>query len=81
MKKRLNEMGLRIHAAMTACRWRVAHYLKDQKGAGAVEYAMIVAVVVLGLVAAATLMFPTLKQFFQDVAQAVADFFKAHKGT
>lgn len=69
--------------------WMVSTYVKKQKdaravmervvgnerGAGAVEYGLVIAVVVVMVIIAATQMEGPLKTFFQKVVQTVTDMF------
>jgi Flp pilus assembly pilin Flp len=45
--------------------------MRSQSGATTVEYALLIAVVVIGIIAAATYMFDPLKEFFQEVVKKV----------
>jgi Flp pilus assembly pilin Flp len=47
--------------------------LRGQDGATTVEYVLLIAVIVIGIIAAATYMFDPLKEFFQDVVKKVKD--------
>lgn len=58
VKKRLRELNLRM---------------KGEDGATTVEYALLIAVIVIGIIAAATYMFDPLKEFFQEVVKKVKD--------
>lgn len=71
MKNRFHEIGLRAYTSFDTLRWRLAHYLKDQKGAGTVEYVLLIAVIVIGIVTAATVMFDPLKEFFRGVIDKI----------
>ena len=74
MRKKLYEKGLRLYTRLTVNRWRIGNYLKDQKGAAAVEYALVIAVVVIGVVGAATVMFEPLEEFFEAVVDKIKEF-------
>ena len=74
MRKKLYEKGLRLYTRLTVNRWRIGNYLKDQKGAAAVEYALVIAVVVIGVIGAATFLYDDLKDFFRTVAKKVTDY-------
>lgn len=59
-----------------ACRPAVAKakaQLTDQTGAGTVEYALLIAVIVIGIVGIASAMIPELGKIFQDIVEAVRD--------
>jgi Flp pilus assembly pilin Flp len=47
--------------------------LRDESGATTVEYALLIAVIVIGIIAAATYMFDPLKEFFKDVVKKVKE--------
>jgi Flp pilus assembly pilin Flp len=47
--------------------------LRDEQGATTVEYALLIAVIVIGIIAAATYMFDPLKEFFKDVVKKVKE--------
>lgn len=47
--------------------------MKGEGGATTVEYALLIAVIVIGIIAAATYMFDPLKEFFQEVVKKVKD--------
>ncbi len=47
--------------------------LRDERGATTVEYALLIAVIVIGIIAAATYMFDPLKEFFKDVVKKVKE--------
>jgi len=74
MRKKLYEMGLRLYTRFNINRWRLSNYLKDQEGATAVEYALVIAVVVIGVVGAATVMFDPLEEFFKAVVDKIKEF-------
>lgn len=47
--------------------------LSNQQGAGTVEYVLLIAVVVIGMVAGASAMFPGLKEFFMGVVDKIKE--------
>ncbi len=51
----------------------VKNRLRDERGATTVEYALLIAVIVIGIIAAATYMFDPLKEFFKDVVDKVKE--------
>lgn len=55
---------------ITSC---LKNRISNQQGAGTVEYVLIVAVIVLGIVAGATAMFPGLQEFFLGVVDQVKE--------
>ena len=71
MREKLHEAGLRIYTWFDVCRWRLSRYLKDEEGASTVEYVLLIAVIVIGIVTAATVMFDPLKEFFKGVIDKV----------
>ena len=72
MKRNIYEMGLRIYSWFDVCKWRLSH-LRDKKGASTVEYVLLIAVIVIGIVTAATVMFDPLKEFFLAVVDKVKE--------
>ena len=74
MRKKLYETGLRLYTRLTVTRWKLSNYLKGQEGATAVEYALVIAVVVIGVVGAATVMFEPLEEFFEAVVDKIKEF-------
>lgn len=74
MRKKFCETGLRLYIRFNINRWRLSNYLKDQEGATAVEYALVIAVIVIGVVGAATVMFDPLKDFFKLVVEKIVEF-------
>jgi len=51
----------------------VKKHLKSERGATTVEYTLLIAVIVIGIIAAATYMFDPLKEFFQEVVKKVKE--------
>jgi Flp pilus assembly pilin Flp len=52
---------------------RLKRRIQDENGATTVEYALLIAVIVVGVIAAATYMFDPLKDFFKEVVKKVKD--------
>jgi Flp pilus assembly pilin Flp len=50
--------------------------IKDEEGATTVEYALLIAVIVVGIIGAATAMFPKLKTFFEQVVDKITKLAK-----
>ena len=50
---------------------RINTSLKDETGASTVEYALLIAVIVIGVVTAASFMVPQLKDIFLKIVEAV----------
>jgi Flp pilus assembly pilin Flp len=57
----------------------IKRVLHNNRGAGAVEYGLIIAVVVAMVVAAALVMKPELEKFFKAAANQIAAFMKSNK--
>jgi len=45
--------------------------IREERGASTVEYALVIAVIVFGVVGAATLIFDPLKGFFADIIDKI----------
>jgi len=73
MKVKLYKMGLRIYSWFDVYKWRLGSYLRDKKGVTTVEYVLLIAVIVIGIVTAATVMFDPLKEFFKGVIDKVKE--------
>ena len=54
--------------------------LSDESGQGAVEYALVVAFVVIGLVAAAYAMVPTIEEGMDKLANRIKDMLSGEGG-
>ncbi len=48
--------------------------LKNESGATSIEYALLVAVIVIGVIGAGTVMFGPLQDFFLKVVQTITDY-------
>ncbi|QLA14654.1 Flp family type IVb pilin [Desulfolutivibrio sulfoxidireducens] len=68
-------LGLYVRAQNTVHRVKrgIKSRLRDERGATTVEYALLIAVIVIGIIAAATYMFDPLKDFFKDVVKKVKE--------
>lgn len=73
MKGKIYEMGLWIYSRFDVCKWRLGSYLRDKKGVTTVEYVLLIAVIVIGIVTAATVMFDPLKEFFEGVIDKIKE--------
>lgn len=75
--KRLNDWSLaqyvRTRNFVDGIKDGVKRRLRDENGATTVEYALLIAVIVIGIIAAATYMFDPLKEFFKDVVKKVKE--------
>ena len=56
-------------------RQTIEQIIKNERGAGAVEYGLLIAVIVTLVIIAATVMKDPLEAFFQKVVQTVTDMF------
>lgn len=65
----LASLHLRLHTFLHDAKKHVS----GERGATTVEYALLIAVIVIGIIAAATYMFDPLKEFFQEVVKKVKD--------
>ncbi|HML60504.1 MAG TPA: Flp family type IVb pilin [Solidesulfovibrio sp.] len=75
--KRLNDFSLALYVktqnALNRLKSGVKRRIEDENGATTVEYALLIAVIVIGIIAAATYMFDPLKEFFKDVVKKVKE--------
>ncbi len=69
----LSELIAKAHVRLNNFLHDAKKHLSKQDGATTVEYALLIAVVVIGIIAAATYMFDPLKEFFQEVVKKVKD--------
>ncbi len=58
-------------AKVEACCDRLLKKMQDEEGASTVEYALVIAVIVVGIILAAKLMFDPLKDFFTGVVDKI----------
>jgi Flp pilus assembly pilin Flp len=74
---RLSDLALglcvRTENAVHRVKQLVKRRMRDERGATTVEYALLIAVIVIGIIAAATYMFDPLKEFFKDVVKKVKE--------
>jgi len=78
---RLSDTALRLyvsgqnlkHRLKSCVKNRLKSHLRDERGVTTVEYALLIAVIVIGIIAAATYMFDPLKEFFKDVVKKVKE--------
>lgn len=71
--KRLNDLSLALYVKTRCAVDGLKRRAADQDGATTVEYVLLIAVVVIGIIAAATYMFDPLKEFFKDVVKKVRE--------
>lgn len=71
--ERLNDLLLGWYVKSRNLGYRLKNRLRDEQGATTVEYALLIAVIVIGIIAAATYMFDPLKDFFKDVVKKVKE--------
>lgn len=64
---------VRTQNAVHRIKQRIKSRMRDERGATTVEYALLIAVIVIGIIAAATYMFDPLKEFFKDVVKKVKE--------
>lgn len=67
MKKKLFELSVKPFMMYD----NFKNKLKDEEGAVATEYALVLGFIVVAILGASALMFPDLKLFFQDVAKKI----------
>ena len=71
LKTKFDEMCAKIYTRFDLSRTKAAEVIKNDEGAVATEYALVVAVVVMGIVIAAKTMTGPLEIFFADVVAKV----------
>ncbi len=71
--KRLSDFCLALSVKTCCAVDGLKRRLRDEQGATTVEYALLIAVIVIGIIAAATYMFDPLKEFFKDVVKKVKE--------
>ena len=71
--KRLNDLSLALYVKTRGAVDGLKRRAAGQDGATTVEYVLLIAVVVIGIIAAATYMFDPLKEFFKDVVKKVRE--------
>ena len=59
-------------AKINSFRSHIVRRAKDNEGASTVEYALLIAVIVFGVVGAAAFMIPELKTMFLDIVKKIA---------
>jgi len=67
MQKKFDEMCARVYTRFDLTRNKAADVIKNDDGAIATEYALVIGVVVVGIVGAASAMFEPLENFFKSV--------------
>ncbi len=72
MPRNVYDALLRMYCIGQHHAMRLKDKLRDEKGATTVEYALLIAVVVIGIIAAATAMFEPLEKFFKGVVEKVS---------
>ncbi|HOP48290.1 MAG TPA: Flp family type IVb pilin [Desulfobacteraceae bacterium] len=79
MLKKINELMVRCYIKKDSGWHRIKNVLREERGAGAVEYALVIAVVVIMVIAAATFMKGPLVNFFNAVVDQVKTFMTSKK--
>lgn len=73
MKRRCYGLLLRSRYCVEGLIARLSRNLRDESGAGTVEYALLIAVIVIGIIAAASVMFDPLKEFFVGIIEKIKE--------
>jgi Flp pilus assembly pilin Flp len=77
MLRKMNDWMLEAYVSKTEdIKEHIRRHLKNQRGAGAVEYGLIIAVVVVMVIAVAMTMEGPLKGFFAKVVTTVTNVIK-----
>jgi Flp pilus assembly pilin Flp len=75
MLKKMNNRMLEIYAATTEkIKENFCQHLKNERGAGALEYGLVLAVIVVIIISAAMLMEGPAQTFFDDVMTRIRSF-------
>lgn len=75
MRKKMNTWIMKLYLRQDDFQHKLKEKFADQRGAGAVEYALVIAVVVTMVVAAAAVMREPLEKFFEAVIAKVREIF------
>lgn len=75
MGKRINSWIMKLNARKDAAGKDIRQVMGNQRGAGMVEYGLIIAVIVFMVIGAAMMMDQPLQAFFQDVVARVRGMF------
>jgi Flp pilus assembly pilin Flp len=79
MKEKAFGIGPMIYSRFQVLKWRLGSYLKGEEGATAVEYALVIAIVVAVVVSAATFMKQPLINFFQAAVDKITQWMGQQK--
>lgn len=71
MRRRCYKLYLRSHSLIEVLKSKLSRYVGNESGAGTVEYALLIAVIVIGIIAAASVMFDPLKEFFIGIIDKI----------
>lgn len=74
MLEKFNEMCTKVYVKMQLAESDVRDSIRNENGAVAVEYGLVIAIVVIAVVAAAATMGDTLVEFFNEVVQTIIDW-------
>ncbi len=71
MFTKLNQCMVDLASKQESFRKKMSKFLGDERGAGAVEYALVIAVVVIMIIAATSVMDTPVREFFEGVIDKV----------
>jgi Flp pilus assembly pilin Flp len=71
MKAKFNEICIKLYCKADDAKTKARAIVRNDSGAVATEYALVIGVVVVGVILAATVMFDPLKEFFGAVIEKV----------
>jgi len=74
MKNTYFNICLRAYEKMSGVSDRIGNVIKDKKGAASVEYSMVTALIAVGVIGAAAVMFEPLKGYFGEVVNKLSEF-------
>jgi len=74
MKNTYFNICLRAYEKLSGVSDRIGNVIKDKKGAASVEYSMVTALIAVGVIGAATVMFEPLKGYFGEVVNKLSEF-------
>jgi len=75
MKNTYFNICLRAYEKMSGVSDRIGNVIKDKKGAASVEYSMVTALIAVGVIGAAAIMFNgPMQEYFGEVVNKLSEF-------
>ncbi len=75
MMERFNEICRKAYVGLQLVKSESNETLNNEKGQAAVEYALVIAVIVVGVIAASAMFYEPLGEFFTAVKDRIMSFF------